>query len=498
VPQTDDGKKLWRTTQKLYELRGFRPLWIADGKMTRRVDSLVRTFESTEAEGFSAEDLGMADLHARREAIKTVKNPDELIAFDIYFTYALVRCGSYLSSGRADPRTIDPNWRYVPRNDDLARIISQTIEADAIETLPQALAPPHPEYVALKEVLRKYREIEVKGGWTALPVNLKIKQGNNNPNVATLRTNLFITGDLKSDSANTVYDSDLSEAVIRFKSRHGLEPDSIIDIKTIAMMNVPVDFRVRQLEANLERLRWLPNDFGERHILVNIPAYELEVREGNQVPLKMKVVVGTNANRTPLFSDVMASVVFSPYWNIPESIATKETLPRIMKDPDYLMRQNIEVIKVGKTTEVIDPAKINWDAAPGDFQYQLRQKPGVRNSLGLVKFLFPNEFNVYLHDTPADNLFDKLTRNFSHGCVRVEHPMELAAYLLKDQPEWTAEKIETAMHQETEKHVALKSPIRVHIVYWTAWVDSSGTLQIRPDVYGYGYPARAAAAARAS
>jgi murein L,D-transpeptidase YcbB/YkuD len=494
VPKTDDGLKVWAATQKVYELRGFRPLWIAGSETTPRVESLIRTFESTEAEGFSAEDLGMADLHARREAIKTAKNLEQLVDFDMYFTYSLVRCGSYLSSGRADPRTIDPNWRYVPRNDNLAQIINDAIEGNTLEKLPQQLSPPHHEYVVLKEMLRKYREIGAKGGWSPLPVELTLKQGDENPNVAVLRKNLTITEDLKPGASDTTaFDSDLSDAVLRFETRHGLEPDGVLDPKVIALMNVPVDFRIAQIEANLERLRWLPSDMGTRHIVVNIPAYELQVHEGNQIPLTMKVVVGTNANRTPLFSDLMETVVFSPYWNIPESIATKEILPKIMKDPDYRLRQNIEVVKVGKRTEVVDPSKINWDDAPADFRYQLRQKPGPKNSLGLVKFLFPNEFNVYLHDTPADNLFDRFTRNFSHGCVRVERPLELASYLLRDQPEWTAEKIETAMHSDSETHVALKTPVAVHIVYWTAWVDSTGVLQIRPDVYGYGYPARAAA-----
>ena len=494
VPKTDDGMKVWAATQKVYELRGFRPLWIAGSETTPRVESLIRTFESTEAEGFSAEDLGMADLHARREAIKTAKNLEQLVAFDMYYTYSLVRCGSYLSSGRADPRTIDPNWRYVPRNDNLAQIINDAIEGNTLEELPQQLSPPHHEYMVLKEMLRKYREIAAKGGWSPLPVELTLKQGDENPNVAVLRRNLTITEDLKPGAADTTaFDSDLSDAVLHFETRHGLEPDGVLDPKVIALMNVPVDFRIAQIEANLERLRWLPSDMGTRHIVVNIPAYELQVHEGNQIPLTMKVVVGTNANRTPLFSDMIETVVFSPYWNIPESIATKEILPKIMKDPDYRLRQNIEVVKVGKRTEVVDPSKINWDDAPAAFQYQLRQKPGPKNSLGLVKFLFPNEFNVYLHDTPADNLFDRFTRNFSHGCVRVERPLELASYLLHDQPEWTAEKIETAMHSDSETHVALKTPVAVHIVYWTAWVDSTGVLQIRPDVYGYGYPARAAA-----
>jgi nitrogen fixation NifU-like protein len=180
VPQTDDGMKVWSTTRKVYELRGYRPVAIAQGQTTSRIDSLIRTFESTEAEGFSAEDLGMADLHAKREAIKTSKELEHLVEFDIFFTYSLVRCGSYLSSGRADPRTIDPNWRYVPRNDNLAQIINDAIETNTLENLPGKLAPPHAEYVALKEMLRKYREIGAKGGWTALPVDLTLKLGEDN------------------------------------------------------------------------------------------------------------------------------------------------------------------------------------------------------------------------------------------------------------------------------------------------------------------------------
>ena len=171
--------------------------------------------------------------------------------------------------------------------------------------------------------------------------------------------------------------------MLRFEARHGLKPDGVLDPQVITIMNVSVDFRIAQIEANLERLRWLPNDLGTRHVLVNIPSYELAVRDGDQVPVKMKVIVGTNQHRTPLFSDVMQPVVFSPYWNIPHSIATNETWPRIMKDPDYLRRQNIEVVKVGKTIEVVNPSTINWNDPPRDFQYRLRQRPGAHNSLGL-------------------------------------------------------------------------------------------------------------------
>lgn len=239
------------------------------------------------------------------------------------------------------------------------------------------------------------------------------------------------------------------------------------------------------IELNMNRWRKMPDDLGERHIRINIPAFELEVHDGNAIPLKMKVVVGTNENKTPLFSGEMKYVVFSPYWNIPESILTKETLPKIQADPGYAKRQNLEVVKVsGKHLEIVDPDDIDWDRV-GPSDIQLRQKPGDRNSLGLVKFIFPNRYNVYLHDTPTDSLFDRLTRNFSHGCIRVEKPQELAEYVLRDQSEWTPERIGSAMHAGQENHVSLKKPLPVYILYFTAWVDDSGMLHTEKDVYGY-------------
>jgi L,D-transpeptidase YcbB len=251
-----------------------------------------------------------------------------------------------------------------------------------------------------------------------------------------------------------------------------------------ALQGAPPD-AVEKIELNMDRWRKLPDDLGERHIVVNVPSFELEVHDGKEIPLRMRVVVGKNENRTPLFSSAMKYVVFSPYWNIPESIMTKETLPKIMKDPDYATRENLEVVRVsGKHVEVIDPQDIDW-ASVGESDIQLRQKPGNGNSLGLVKFIFPNPYNVYLHDTPADNLFAKLTRDFSHGCIRVEKPQELAEYVLRDQPEWTAERIQRAMHAGAEKHVVLKEPIPVHILYFTAWVDDDGMLHLEKDIYGY-------------
>jgi murein L,D-transpeptidase YcbB/YkuD len=252
----------------------------------------------------------------------------------------------------------------------------------------------------------------------------------------------------------------------------------------IALQGAPADV-ARQIELNMDRWRKLPDNLGERYVLVNVPSFELEVHDGNQVPLRMRVVVGSNENRTPLFSSAMKYVVFSPYWNIPESIMTKEMLPKILKDPDYATKENLEVVKVsGNHVDVIDPQDVDW-ANVGASDIQLRQRPGGGNSLGYVKFVFPNPYNVYLHDTPADNLFAKLTRNFSHGCIRVEKPQELAEYVLRDQPEWTPDRIQKAMHAGAERHVVLKEPLPVHILYFTAWVDDDGMLHLEKDIYGY-------------
>jgi murein L,D-transpeptidase YcbB/YkuD len=243
--------------------------------------------------------------------------------------------------------------------------------------------------------------------------------------------------------------------------------------------------RLQQIEMNLERWRWLPRDLGDRYILVNVPAYQMQVMEGDRPTLAMRVIVGAPDNQTPLFSDTMTYVVFSPYWNIPEEILKKETLPRLASDPDYLERNHIEVVGTSGKDDVLDAKGIDWSDEKAIAGLRFRQEPGPENALGLVKFIFPNHFNVYLHDTPTDRLFFKPTRALSHGCIRVEKPVALAEYVMQDRPEWTAERITTAMHAETEQTVNLKRPLPVHIGYWTAWVEPDGkTVTYTGDPYG--------------
>ena len=241
-----------------------------------------------------------------------------------------------------------------------------------------------------------------------------------------------------------------------------------------------------QIALNLERWRWMPDELGGRYIIVNIPSFQLEAHQGAQNVLPMKVVVGTRDNKTPVFSDKMTTTVFSPYWNVPDSIVEGETAPAAARDPGFLRRNNIEILRVTKTGATpVDPSTVKWDDPEELKALAFRQKPGATNALGHVKFLFPNPYNVYLHDTPADALFARPGRAFSHGCVRVEKPEDLAKWLLLDAPEWTNEKIVEAMHAGDEQHVKLKQEIPVHIVYFTAWADDAGVVGLYPDVYGY-------------
>jgi murein L,D-transpeptidase YcbB/YkuD len=239
--------------------------------------------------------------------------------------------------------------------------------------------------------------------------------------------------------------------------------------------------RADQIKMNMERWRWAPRDLGERYVLINVPAYVMQVMEGEQPVLSMRVIVGEPKNQTPLFSDEMTHIVFSPYWNIPPSIASEETLPAMARDPDFLLRNNIEVVG---TSGTVDPWSVDWSDPDASKGLRFRQRPGARNALGLVKFMFPNHFNVYLHDTPGDRLFFKEKRPFSHGCIRIEDPLALAKYVLRDQSEWTEPRIQSAMNARQEQHVKLKSGIPVHIGYWTAWVEPDGkTVTYTDDPY---------------
>ncbi|HEX5760666.1 MAG TPA: L,D-transpeptidase family protein, partial [Thermoanaerobaculia bacterium] len=263
-----------------------------------------------------------------------------------------------------------------------------------------------------------------------------------------------------------VYDAAVEQAVRRFQARHGLEATGTVGKDTLAALNVPAAARARQLEVNMERWRWMPASLGERHIFVNVPAYALRLVEGDRTVLAMKVIVGKDQSRTPAFSDQMTYLELNPYWNVPPSIYNEEIAPKVAADSSYLARNDMEYVEDGGSVRV-------------------RQRPGPANPLGQIKFMFPNQFNIYLHDTPADHLFDVAERGFSHGCIRIEKPMELAEYLLRDDPKWSRAALQEAIDSGESRSLKLPRPIAVHILYWTAWVEPDGTVQFRDDLYGH-------------
>jgi murein L,D-transpeptidase YcbB/YkuD len=300
--------------------------------------------------------------------------------------------------------------------------------------------------------------------------------------MAALRQRLAIEGDLDpahEKDPSAVYNAALVDAIKRFQERHRIKPDGIIDPSTVAALNVPVEQRIRTIALNLERWRWLPDPMPARYLMVNVPDFRLEAIENGKMVMDMRVVVGEPDNKTPIFADEMTHVIFSPYWNIPPGIAKDETIPRVMNDPAFLARNNMEV--VNQSGQVVDPYSVDWANTSG---LRIRQRPGSDNALGGVKFVFPNNFDVYLHDTNATKLFDRIERGLSHGCVRVEEPLKLAQYVLRDQTEWTPEAIDAAMKAGQEKHVKLSTPIPVYIVYKTAWVHDGGVRFLK-DLYGH-------------
>jgi murein L,D-transpeptidase YcbB/YkuD len=317
--------------------------------------------------------------------------------------------------------------------------------------------------------------------------------GTTDPRVARVRARLRDSSDAEERrlaaagaGAPEFYDADLEAAVIRFQHRHGLDQDGRVGPKTVAALNVPIGERIRQMLLNLERRRWMPDDRGARYVFVNLADFELKVVHEPKTVFDTRVVVGAPYHRTPVFSAEMTYIEINPYWNVPPSIARNELLPQIKEDPGYLAANGFELLTDWNDGAApIDPWSVDWlRIAPQDFAWRLRQRPGEGNALGGIKFMFPNRFNVYLHDTPARHLFEQAERSFSHGCIRVEGPEAFGAVVLAGQDGWPLERIHAAIESGERMIVTLEEPLPVHIAYLTAWVNKDGSVHFRNDVYG--------------
>ena len=336
-------------------------------------------------------------------------------------------------------------------------------------------------YSKLKEKLRLYRDIQKQGGFPLIKTDRKlIAVTESDSCLIPAKKRLFLSGDLVLDDKTIVFTDALETAVTHFQQRLGLPENGKLNTKTIVELNKTVDFRIKQMLINLERLRWVPVEVENDYLLVNIPEYKLHVFENKKLIWQTNVVVGKEAKQTNIFRGKISKIVLNPYWNIPTSIIAKEILPDLKRGPSYLSRNNMEAVSGGK---VLNAKTINWNKYSKNVPFQIRQKPGVENSLGKMKFLFPNNFNIYLHDTPSKDLFDKNKRDFSHGCIRVENPAKLALYLLRNDKNWPQNAIDNVLKTNIETEIKLLPTMPVYITYFTAWVDSKGNLNFRNDIY---------------
>ena len=414
--------------------------------------------------------------------------PMRLADLDILLTDAFLTLGCHLSGGCVNPVTVETEWFAKRRNVDVSYVLEQALKKKQIREALAALRPEQASYKGLRQSLARYRELSSKGEWPQVSTGPLLKKGSMSDRVVELRKRLAASGELEADEARgeDLFDAKLKQSVTDFQKRHGLKADGMAGSATLNALNVPLEERIRQIELNMERLRWVLGNVEQRSIVINIANFELNVIESGKSILSMKVVVGKRYWDTPVFTAKMTNLIINPTWNVPDSIARKEMLKAIKEDPYYLIKQNIKVLKGwGSREEEIDPETIDWSKlTPKTLIYRFRQDPGPLNPLGRLKFLFPNKFDVYLHDTPAKRLFLENVRTFSHGCTRIEKPIELGEYVLLGDPLWSREKLLAAIDKGTEQNVRITHPLNVHFLYLTAWVDEGGALQFRNDIYG--------------
>jgi murein L,D-transpeptidase YcbB/YkuD len=502
--------------KKFYKERDYRLGWFRNHELVPQAKTMLGVIEKAADEGLDPKDYKVKDfdkLFADLEAAQsdTTKRNALEKEIDVALSGTYFNWASDFYRGTVSPREVkNIDWR-VKRNKIKLHKALMTILQERESTYPYyEFEPLHPEYNALKKALADYRALQRNGGWPTIPADTKLKPGSSSPAVTVLRQRLLggksepapatentpvqpVADKGVASAAATpavpapVYEGELVEAVKAFQTQNGLNPDGIVGGETLRLLNVPLADRIDQIMLNMERWRWIPKRFEPNYLLVNIPDYKLHVIEDSKEVLTMKVIVGKALNATPVFSDKMEYVVLSPYWNVPMSIIQKELAPKLVNDPNYLDHLDMEVVKgYGAKAVPVNPGSIDWsNVNEKTFKYTLRRRPGPKNDLGDVKFIFPNSDDIYLHDTPHDELFNQTKRGFSHGCVRVEEPIKLAEYLLRNKPGWDRQTILETIQAREEKYVTLDEKLPVYLVYFTAWVDEAGNVHFRDDIYGH-------------
>jgi L,D-transpeptidase YcbB len=423
----------------------------------KELDTMMANFEADEKEFMSK--------------INQVERLDLLLTVT-FFKYAQKVYGGTTKS------SFDHEW-FIPRKKkDYQMVLDSLVSSALCEKLQEPL---NQQYIRLKDKLRQYRIIQKKGGFPTVIATKKILiVGQSDSSLLKIKQHLFLSGDLKINDGTIIFTDSLKTAVKFFQRRMGLSESGKIDKLTLQELNQPIDFRIKQMMINMERLRWIPEKMESNYLLINIPEFRLHIFENEKQVWQTNVVVGKTVTKTSIFKGNLSQIILNPYWGVPMSIVRKEILPKLKRNSHYLENNNMEAFS-GKN--VIDPNSINWDKYGDSVPFDFRQKPGKDNALGKMKFMFPNNYHIYLHDTPAKGLFGDNKRAFSHGCIRVENPKKLAVYLLKNQPIWNEQKIDKVLQTDTQTGINVNPFIPVYIAYFTAWVDVDGQLNFRNDLY---------------
>ncbi len=440
--------------------------WMRNGAPTAQALALTGVFSAADVRGVRAADYDGDRWPAHLEAVKRAPTPAALAQLDVALTVTLMRYISDLHIGRVNPQRVDFLLDVGPKKYDLPKLVQGLLDAPDLPARLETVEPPYDGYRRLREALARYAQLAKEGEGPPLPAAKKVEPGQSWEGVRPLAARLQRLGDLQGQAQGDLYDGKLVEAVKHFPERHGLDADGRIGPATLAALSVPLARRAEQIRLSMERWRWAPASFDAPPIVVNIPEFRLRAYDGNlSVGLTMPVVVGKSypGRKTPVFAGSMTYLVFRPYWNVPPSIARAEIRPKMAANPGWAKRNGYEVV-----------------------DGRVRQKPGDSNALGRVKFMFPNPMNVYLHDTPSRDLFSRARRDFSHGCIRLQDPPALAAWVLRDDPKWTRERIDQAMRSgPQDAHVTLPRPIPVLLVYATAVAPEDGTVRFFEDIYGH-------------
>jgi len=455
------------------------PLWIGTG----RIAQLIDTLKNADRDGLDPKAYPIASLEKLAGRLRGTDEATRAVA-ELYFSAFFLQYAADLKAGRFLPSKIDKSLYWHAKKIDMAAALAQVARAGSMADFVEAWQPQIPEYRGLKRSLAHYRALAAAGGWPRVPLDEALKPGISGQSVPALRARLAVTDrsiGKPSAGAEEVYDDQLVAAVKRFQARHGLEPDGVVGKQTLFRLNIPVEDRIAQILVSMERWRWMPETLGRDYIMVNIAGFELKRVRAGKIAERMRVVVGKPYHQTPVFSERLKYVEINPYWNVPYSIATKEELPKLQKNPGARAARGFEAVVNG---EPVPLTSIDWSQySRGHFPIRIRQRPGEHNALGRVKFMFPNRFNVYMHDTPARALFGRAERAFSHGCIRLARPIDMTEQVLAPLPGWNRARIEQVLASKERTVVPLNEPLPVHLTYSTAWLDEGDSVHFRADIY---------------